>query len=61
MATPSARTGSIRKVALTYNSERALETEISAQILSRGMTEGWFTGQKFSSYQPSKGLAALPS
>jgi hypothetical protein len=26
----------------------------------RGMTEGWFTGRRFSSYLPSKGLATLP-
>jgi hypothetical protein len=48
------------KGALTSNYDRALKTEISAQIMVLGMTEGWFTGKKFSSYLPSKGLATLP-
>jgi hypothetical protein len=48
------------KGALTSNYDRALETEISAQIMVIGMTEGWFTGRKFSSYLPKKGLATLP-
>jgi hypothetical protein len=48
------------KGALTSNYDRALETEISAQIMVLGMTEGWFTGRKFSSYLPVKGLATLP-
>jgi hypothetical protein len=29
-------------------------------MVVRGMTEGWFTGKKVSSYLPSKGLATLP-
>jgi hypothetical protein len=45
---------------LIANYDRALETEISAQIMVLGMTEGWFTGRKFSSYLPVKGLATLP-
>jgi hypothetical protein len=48
------------KGALTSNYDRALEIEISAQIMVIGMTEGWFTGRKFSSYLPVKGLATLP-
>ena len=45
------------KGALTSNYDRAMETEISAQIMVRGMTEGWFTGKRFSSYLPAKGPA----
>jgi hypothetical protein len=43
--------------ALTSNYDRAMETEISAQIMVLGMTEGWFTTRKFSSYLPAKGPA----
>ncbi len=43
--------------ALTSNYDRAMETEISAQIMVLGMTEGWFTGKRFSSYLPAKGPA----
>lgn len=45
------------KGALTSNYDRALETEISAQIMLIGMTEGWFTGKRFASYLPAKGPA----
>ena len=45
------------KGALTSNYDRALETEISAQIMVLGMTEGWFTGKRFASYLPAKGPA----
>ncbi|VVT08922.1 conserved hypothetical protein [Sphingomonas aurantiaca] len=44
---------------LTSNYDRALETEISAQIMVLGMTEGWFTSRKFSTYLPAKGPATL--
>ncbi len=47
------------KGALTSNYDRAMETEISAQIMVRGMTEGWFTGKRFSSYLPAKGPATI--
>ncbi len=45
------------KGALTSNYDRAMETEISAQIMVLGMTEGWFTGKRFASYLPAKGPA----
>lgn len=45
------------KGALTSNYDRALETEISAKIMVLGMTEGWFTTRKFSTYLPIKGPA----
>ncbi len=43
---------------------RALEADISACIMVRGMTEGWFAGDKigrhkFSRYLPAKGAASL--
>jgi hypothetical protein len=47
------------KGALTSNYDRAMETEISAAIMVRGMTEGWFTGKSFASYLPAKGAATL--
>ena len=45
------------KGALTSNYDRALETDISVQIMVLGMTEGWFTGKRFASYLPAKGPA----
>ncbi|PTQ59732.1 chitinase class I [Sphingomonas aurantiaca] len=45
------------KGALTSNYDRALETDISAKIMVLGMTEGWFTARKFSTYLPAKGAA----
>ncbi|MEG3083990.1 hypothetical protein U1707_10090 [Sphingomonas sp. PB2P12] len=50
------------KGALLANFDRALETDISARVMVRGMTEGWFAGDKvgrhkFARYLPAKGLA----
>ena len=42
---------------LIANLDRAMEPEIAAKILRIGMTEGWFTGKKFSTYLPSEGVA----
>lgn len=36
--------------ALLRSFEKALEPEIAVQIAIRGMTEGWFTGKKFSDF-----------
>lgn len=47
------------KGALTSNYDRAMGTEISAQIMVIGMTEGWFTARKFSTYLPAKGPATV--
>jgi hypothetical protein len=47
------------KGALTSNYDLAMETEISAAIMVRGMTEGWFTGKSFASYLPAEGTATL--
>ncbi len=41
----------------TSNYDRAMETEISAQIMALGMTEGWLIGKRFASYLPAKGPA----
>jgi putative chitinase len=35
---------------LTDNPDRALDPVIAAQVIVRGMTEGWFTGKKLSDY-----------
>jgi len=48
--------------ALLADFNRALETEISARVMVRGMTEGWFAGDKvgrhkFARYLPAKGVA----
>ena len=50
------------KGALLADFDRALETDISARIMVRGMTEGWFAGDKvgrhkFARYLPAKGVA----
>jgi hypothetical protein len=50
--------------ALLANFDLALDPGTSAQIMVRGMTEGWFAGDKigrhkFSRYLPVKGLATL--
>ena len=51
--------------ALLANFDLALDTDISARVMVRGMTEGWFAGDKvgrhkFARYLPSKGPATLP-
>ena len=47
------------KGVLTSNYDRALETEISAQIMVLDMTESWFFGKSFASYLPAKGPATI--
>jgi putative chitinase len=37
--------------------DKAMQPDIAAKIMRRGMEEGWFTGKKFSNYLPSKGRA----
>jgi hypothetical protein len=51
--------------ALIADFNLALDTEISARIMVRGMTEGWFAGDKvgrhkFARYLPAKGPATAP-
>jgi putative chitinase len=43
---------------LIANLDRALEPEIAAKILVRGMEEGWFTRKKLADYLPKDGAAA---
>lgn len=42
---------------LEGNPELAMRPDIAAQILRRGMEEGWFTGKAFSHYLPAAGSA----
>lgn len=37
---------------LVANLDRAMEPEIAAAVMVRGMTDGWFTGKKLSDYLP---------
>ena len=51
--------------ALLANFDLALDTDISARVMVRGMTEGWFAGDKvgrhkFARYLPAKGAATAP-
>jgi len=51
--------------ALLANFDLALDTDISARVMVRGMTEGWFAGDKvgrhkFARYLPAKGTATAP-
>ncbi|WP_199860935.1 lysozyme family protein [Sphingomonas aurantiaca] len=51
--------------ALLGNFDLALDTDISARVMVRGMTEGWFAGDKvgrhkFARYLPAKGTATAP-
>lgn len=43
---------------LLANFDLALDPQISAQIMVRGMTEGWFTSKKLGDYLPSIGAAS---
>lgn len=45
--------------ALIANYALALRPDISAQIMVRGMTEGWFTGKRLVDYLPASGKATL--
>jgi predicted chitinase len=46
------------KGALLEDPDLALKPEIAAQILERGMREGWFTGKRLSDVLPFMGAAA---
>lgn len=43
--------------ALIKNPDLAMRADVAAEIMRRGMEEGWFTGKKFSSYLPAQGPA----
>lgn len=42
---------------LIANADRAMEPAIAAQIMRKGMDEGWFTGVKLSAVLPMSGVA----
>ena len=46
---------------LEGNPELAMRRDIAAQIMRRGMTEGWFTGRKFADWLPQTGTADRPA
>ncbi len=45
-------------VDLVANPDKALDPEIAAKIMRKGMEQGWFTGKKLSDYLPKVGRAA---
>jgi len=51
------RAGDECGVDLVAYPDKALEPAIAAKIMREGMTSGWFTGKKFSSYLPAFGPA----
>jgi len=52
-----AKAGLIKAGELIANPDLAMRPDISAFILRHGMTNGWFTGKKLSSYLPAEGVA----
>jgi putative chitinase len=54
-----AKAGKALGIDLVAHPERALECDVAAKIMRRGMTEGWFTGKRFADYLPEVGPATL--
>lgn len=52
-----ARVGQKMSVDLVTYPDLALNSNLSAQIMRRGMDEGWFSGKKNSDYLPMQGVA----
>lgn len=52
-----AKAGQECGVDLVADPDLALNPEIAAKVLRRGMQEGWFTGKRFSDYLPGSGRA----
>ncbi|MFL6864102.1 MAG: hypothetical protein ACJ8DZ_13995 [Allosphingosinicella sp.] len=52
------KAGTALGVDLVNHPERALEPGIAADIMIHGMSEGWFTGRKLSTYLPASGAAS---
>ena len=46
-------------VPLLSNPDLAMDPDIASDIMIRGMSEGWFTGKKLSTYLPSTRLASI--
>jgi putative chitinase len=53
------RAGAETGYPLEGNPELAMRPEIAAQIMRKGMDEGWFTGKSFASFLPASGPATL--
>jgi hypothetical protein len=53
-----AKAGAECGVDLIADPELALQPDVAAKIMRRGMQEGWFTGKKFSDYLPADGRAS---
>jgi hypothetical protein len=45
--------------ALIADPDKALDPTISALVMVKGMSEGWFSGKKLSDYLPARGLADI--
>jgi putative chitinase len=54
-----AKAGEALGVDLLGHPERALEPDIAAKVMVRGMAEGWFTGKRLADYLPASGPATL--
>lgn len=52
-----ARVGQKMSVDLVTYPDLALNSDLAAQIMRRGMDEGWFSGKKNSDYLPMQGVA----
>lgn len=46
-------------VDLIGNPDRALDDDVAAKVMRRGMQEGWFTGKGFGAYLPGVGPATV--
>jgi predicted chitinase len=44
---------------LIANPDLALQSDIAAQIMVRGMSEGWFSGKRLADYLPASGAADI--
>ncbi|MFS0771025.1 glycoside hydrolase family 19 protein [Sphingomonas sp. 1P08PE] len=52
-----AKAGEKLGVDLVGNPDLAMNAELAAKIMRRGMDEGWFSGKKLSDYLPASGTA----
>jgi len=52
------RAGDECGVDLVANPDKAMDPEIAAKVMRKGMEAGWFTGKKLSDYLPVKGRGA---
>jgi len=52
-----ARAGRALGIDLVNNPDLAMQADVAADIMTRGMEEGWFTGKRCSDYLPKVGYA----